>query len=299
MHNEIDIVPSFNIDREKWDRCISNSSNALIYGTSAYLDHLADHWTGIVVNDYEMVMPVAWRRKLGIRYSYHVPFIQQLGIFCGKKNPDEKRFKESLFSVCRYGDYPFNFGNSIGETGAFVNYILPLNATYADLSKRFSGDAIQNIRRSEGQGLHYEKAEIDEAFHYFRKLYGTYIGVTGEQFTRFRKLCIFIGENGEIIVRKVTGQDGSLLAIALLPKDKRRLYNVMNSTLPEGKKKEANYYLLSRLWMEFEDSGMIFDFEGSDIPGVQEFYRKFGGINQPYHKLHFNHLPWTVKLFKK
>jgi hypothetical protein len=52
----------------------------------------------------------------------------------------------------------------------------------------------------------------------------------------------------------------------------------MNSTLPEGKKKEANYFLLSRLWMEFEGSGMIFDFEGSDIPGVKEFYKKFGGL---------------------
>ena len=299
MHNEIAIIPSFNIDREKWDRCINESSNALIYGTTTYLDHLADHWTGIVLNDYEMVMPVAWRKKLGIRYCYNVPFIQQLGIFCGKKNPDEKLIKESLFSVCRYGDYPFNFGNSIGETGAFVNYILPLDATFVNLAKRFSGDAIQNIRRSEGHGFHYEKGEIDEAFHYFLKLYGALAGVTGEQFTRFRKLCIFIGKNGGILVRKVTGPDGSLLAIALLPKDKKRIYNVMNSTLPEGKKKEANYFLLSRLWMEFEDSGMIFDFEGSDIPGVKEFYRKFGGLNQPYHKLHFNHLPWPVKLFKK
>lgn len=89
------------------------------------------------------------------------------------------------------------------------------------------------------------------------------------------------------------------MAIALLPVDKMRMYNVMNSTLPEGKTAEANYYLLSRLWMEFEATGLIFDFEGSDIPGVKEFYRKFGGVNQPYQKLHFNHLPWPVNLLRK
>ena len=52
MKNEIAIIPSYNIDREKWDRCVNDSSNAIIYASSMYLDHLADNWTGIVLNDY-------------------------------------------------------------------------------------------------------------------------------------------------------------------------------------------------------------------------------------------------------
>ena len=299
MQNEISIIPSYNIDREKWDRCINGSGNAVIYAGTVYLDHLADNWTGIVLNDYEQVMPVPWRMKFGIRYSYEIPFLQQLGIFCGKKIPDEKMFLKALFSVCRYGDYPFNFGNFIGETKAFVNFILPLDRTYEDLSKRFSGDVIQNIRRAAAHDLDYENGEIDEAVFLYKKLYGKQSGITDEHFEKFRKLCFFIGKNDKIIVRKVCSAGGSLLAIALLPVDKMRMYNVMNSTLPEGKTAEANYYLLSRLWMEFEATGLIFDFEGSDIPGVKEFYRKFGGVNQPYQKLHFNHLPWPVNLLRK
>lgn len=299
MQNEIAIIPSYNIDRVKWDRCVNNSSNAIIYANSWYLDHLADNWTGIVLNDYEQVMPVGWRRKFGIRYSYEIPFLQQLGIFCGKKISEEKPFLEALFSVCRYGYYPFNFDNSIGGTRSFVNFILPLDGSYEDLSKGFSTDVLQNIRRATANEPDYEKGEIDEAFYYYKKLYGKQTGITDEQFEKFRKLCVFIGENDKIIVRKVSSAGGSLLAIALLPVDSKRMYNVMNSTLPEGKTSEANYYLLSRLWMEFEGTGMTFDFEGSDIPGVKEFYRKFGGINQPYHKLHFNHLPWPVRLLRK
>jgi hypothetical protein len=299
MQNEIAIIPSHNIDREKWDRCINDSSNAIIYAGSLYLDHLADNWTGIVLNDYEQVMPVAWRKKFGIRYSYQIPFLQQLGIFCGKKVPDEKLFLKALFSLCRFGDYPFNFGNSIGGTENFVNFILPLEGSYDDLSKRFSADVLQNIRRATTLDLHYGKGEIDEAFHQYRTLYGKQSGVLDEHFEKFRKLCVFIGKNDKIIVRKVTSPDGSLLAIALLPVYLMRMYNVMNSTSPLGKKSEANYFLLSRLWMEFEATGMTFDFEGSDIPGVREFYRKFGSINQPYQKLHFDHLPWPVRLLRK
>jgi hypothetical protein len=299
MRNEIEIIHSYNIDREKWDRCVNESSNAMIYAGSAYLDHLADNWTGLVVNDYEQVMPVAWRKKFGIRYSYQIPFLQQLGIFCGKKFPDENLFLKALFSVCRYGDYPFNFGNSIGGLESFVNFILPLDESYEEISKRFSVDVIQNIRRAAALELDYQKGEIGEAIYHYKRLYGRQTGVSDEQFEKFRKLCIFIGKNDKIIVRKVSSSGGSLLAIALLPADNKRIYNVMNSTLPDGKSSEANYYLLSRLWMEFEGTGMIFDFEGSDIPGVKEFYRKFGGVNQPYQKLHFNRLPWPVNLLRK
>lgn len=299
MQNEIAIIPSYNIDHKKWDRCVHDSSNAIIYAGAAYLDHLADNWTGLVINDYEQVMPVAWRMKFGIRYSYQIPFLQQLGIFCGKNFSDVKLFLKALFSLCRYGDYPFNFGNFIGETDACINYILPLDVSYEGLAKRFSADVIQNIRKAAAHDLDYEKGEIDEAFYHYKNLYGKQTGVTDEQFEKFRKLCVFIGKNDKIIVRKVISPSGSLLAIALLPVDKMRMYNVMNSTLPEGKKSEANYYLLSRLWMEFEETQMIFDFEGSDLPGVKEFYRKFGAINQPYQKLHFNHLPWPVRLLGK
>ena len=299
MQHSISIIPSYKIDREKWDRCVDESNNAVIYATSIYLDHLADNWTGIVQNDYEQVMPVVWRKKFGIRYCCQIPFLQQLGIFCGKKNLDEKPFLKSLFSVCRYGDYLFNFGNSIGGTQTLVNYILPLDGSYEDISKGFSTDVNQNIRRAAGYGLVYEKGEIDEAIFYFKALYGKVGGVSETQFENFRKLCVFIGKIDKIIVRKVTAANGTLLAIALLPVDKNRMYNLMNSTLPEGKSNEANYFLLSQLWSEFELTGITFDFEGSDIPGIKEFYRKFGATNQPYHKLHFNHLPWPVSLLRK
>jgi hypothetical protein len=182
---------------------------------------------------------------------------------------------------------------------SFVNFILPLDESYEEISKRFSFDVIQNIRRAAALELDYQRGEIGEAIYHYKRLYGRQTGVSDEQFEKFRKLCIFIGKNDKIIVRKVSSSGGSLLAIALLPADNKRIYNVMNSTLPDGKSSEANYYLLSRLWMEFEGTGMIFDFEGSDIPGVKEFYRKFGGVNQPYQKLHFNRLPWPVNLLRK
>ncbi|MBL7698602.1 MAG: hypothetical protein JNK79_10595 [Chitinophagaceae bacterium] len=299
MQNEIALVPSYGVDREKWDRCVSSSENGLIYAFSFWLDHLADNWTGFVLNDYEAVMPVAWRKKWGIRYSYHVPLVQQLGIYSLFGSAGVERFSELLQSYCRYGSYPFNYANKIEGGRSHTNFVLPLDKNYEEISMEFSPDVIQNIRKSNSAGLKYETAKYGDAIHIFRENYGKKTGLSQEYFERLWKLCGYLEKRGNLIVRSATGTDGKVLAIALLPNDGRRLYNIMNSTRPEGKRTEANYFLLSQLWKEFEGSRLIFDFEGSDIPGVREFYRKFGATNQPYSRLGFNHLPWPIKILKK
>ena len=73
LHKEIDFI--------KWDNCISNAPNGLIYGYSYYLDHMASQWDALVLNDYEAVMPLTWNRKYGIHYLYQPFLTAQLGVF--------------------------------------------------------------------------------------------------------------------------------------------------------------------------------------------------------------------------
>jgi hypothetical protein len=72
----------------------------------------------------------------------------------------------------------------------------------------------------------------------------------------------------------------------------------MNCTTLEGRKTEANHFLFDSILKEFAGSSLLFDFEGSDISGVKNFYEKFGTTNQPYCKLHFNNLPKVIKWIK-
>lgn len=73
------------IDRKKWDACIRQSLNGLIYAETVYLDHMAVNWDGLVLGDYEAVMPLTWKKKWGIKYLYQPAFFQQGGIFSSKK----------------------------------------------------------------------------------------------------------------------------------------------------------------------------------------------------------------------
>ena len=56
--NKIYYIKNININREKWDDCVSNSVNSRVYGLSWYLDIVCKNWDGIVIDDYEIVFPV-------------------------------------------------------------------------------------------------------------------------------------------------------------------------------------------------------------------------------------------------
>jgi hypothetical protein len=47
--NQIKYLQHKEIDKAKWDACITNAPNGLIYGYSFYLDCMAKHWDALVL----------------------------------------------------------------------------------------------------------------------------------------------------------------------------------------------------------------------------------------------------------
>ncbi len=300
----IEIIPANHIDKMKWDACINNSNSPLIYATTFYLDYIADNWHGIVVNDYDCIMPIVWRIKYGIRYCYDVPFTQQLGWFQQRANIiTAADLLKILFSFSKYGDYTFNFRNAetISDAAFCNNYILPLSQSYAEITNRYSNDLVNNLKKAGKENFIYSPEEsFETAVNFYQQLYQSRTPhVSNNDFQKFKNLCAFLAKQGNVIVRKVCNGKNELLSIVLLLKYGNRLYNMMNSTTAEGRKTEANHFLFDHIFQEFAGIDLLFDFEGSDIPGIRKFYEKFGAVNQPYAILHFNHLPFPLKLLKR
>ena len=301
MKVEVEILASHNIDKLKWDACISKSHHSMIYAYSFYLDHLADNWNGIIINDYEAVMPIPWRKKLGIIYSYDVPFIQQLGWYSPIEKEYSEIFLKALFSFCSYGGYYFNHHNNviIKDAVACNNYVLPLLAGYKMIAAAYSADMRYNLKKSLNTNLFYKYAEADEAVEMYKTLYAHRMPhITNEGYGQFRKLSVLLTQKNSAQVRKVCNAQNDTLSIALLLQHDKRIYNLMNSTVDEGRKKEANHFLFDAIFREFAGNDIVFDFEGSDIPGIKNFYEKTGAVNQPYKKIHFNRLPFPLRHIK-
>jgi|SRR5690606_16939796 len=296
-HEEINLV--------KWDECITNASNGLIYGYSYYLNHMAKNWDGLVLNDYEAVMPLIWNKKMGIRYCYQPPFMQQAGWF-GELTPALSRLLlERIVSFSKYGDWMFNYGNREvnGWKGSNVstNYILNLDTDYESLRKNYKADLKKNLKIAAKNHLEYtSSSDIKNSIQSYREHYENRMPhVREEHYKRFARLCHNLQIADQCIIRVIEDEKAKTISSALLLKDSKRIYNLMNTNTEKGRNNSANHFLYDCIIQEFAGSKLIFDFEGSDIPGVKNFYENFGPINQPYFHWHYNNLPFPINLIKK
>ncbi len=298
---QIDIIPSHQINKDRWDDCINRSENNLIYAHSYYLDTLADEWHGIVVDDYECVIPVPWRKKFGIRYCYDVPFIQQLGYF-NTSDIDHTIFINAFCKFIKYGHYNFNYSNNgianIPGVKKVTNFIVDL-MDKDTIAKNFTKGFMQSLQNASRKDLVYSTAIPGEAIEMSRHLYSHDLkNITKADYRNLTRLTEFLSQQNNCVARKIINKNGLTISIALLLKDEKRLYNIINATNDEGRKTEANYLLYSQIFNEFAGKGLLLDLEGSELPGVKSFYKKFGAIDQPYYRMYTNNLPFPLKLMK-
>ena len=298
MRNEIDIIPAQRIDTEKWEACLSRHGG-LIYSRSSYLNTMADNWHGIILNDYECVMALPWRKKAGLRYCYDVPFVQQLGYY-GKMGTDLSKLMTAFYSFVKYGHYNFNFANQPAALlpGATkkTNLILALDDKES-VQNNFTKSFTQSLQRAAAHNMHYGPASIEEAIGNYRGLHDKIKGVKDSDLQNLLTVCRELHPKGNCIVRRVSGGDAAW-SVALLLKHENRLYNLINATSAEGRKKETNYLLYANLFDEFAAQGLVFDLEGSELEGVKSFYLKMGATEQSFPRLHFNKLPFPMSLYK-
>ena len=122
------------IDKCKWDECIAKSNNGLIYSTSVYLDNMTTEWDGLVMGNYEAVMPLPFRKKYGIYYVYPPAFSQQMGITSVKEITPEiiKTFLKNIPTKFRYVEMNFNVSNiyTFSNEKERNNYFLPLYSSF-------------------------------------------------------------------------------------------------------------------------------------------------------------------------
>jgi hypothetical protein len=293
------------IDKKAYDLCVAAAHPSLIYAKSFYLDQMATNWDLLVLDNYIAVMPLTWRKKMGIRYLYQPAFTQQLGIF-GDKGISSDVISRFLNEASKHFSFGEIFINTLPENTPSAktasNFTIPLNAPYKEIETSFKTDLNRNLTRAKKMNLLYLATnDITLAI----ELYETYYGartphVSKKDFQQFKKLCSIAQEQNQLLIRQVVQRESrQLLAIGVFLKDDRRIYNLANTTLTEGRKCGANHLLLAELIHEFAEKPLVLDLEGSDIPGIASFYQNFGAINEPYYFWKFNDLPTAIKWFKK
>lgn len=304
---EISYLTYQQINKPKWDACIDNADNGLIYAYSFYLDAMSKQWDALVMSagsGYAAVMPLTWNKKYSIHYLYQPPFTACLGIF-GKSITAEtvNEFLKAIPSKFKYWDIYFNPGNlfKVKDFTLYerMNYVLNLNNDYDTLYNAYRDNIKRNIKKSEQYGLSINKnIPISYVISLAKEQTNNALAKTDE-FANFEKLYELLYSDHKAITYGVETNEGRLIASAAFFFSNSRAYYILVGNDPDGKTLGASHALINAFIKDHAGQDILLDFEGSDIPSLAFFYSSFGAEEEKYSAIRLNKLPAYLKWVKK
>jgi hypothetical protein len=290
------------INKAKWNDCIHKADNGLLYACSGYLDSMAPQWNALVLNDYEMVMPLPCRKKIGINYLFQPSITPALGIFGNGITPEIiTEFLNTIPKEFKVWDLSFNNSNKIlYNDGAIVvrnNYVLDLNAPYNQIQKNYSENIQRNIAKAVKSGCVVQKdISFDAVAAICKREFPKFTRVEDGLFEKLHDVYRTYKTDSKTYA--VFTNEGTLLASAIFLFFKNRAYYWLVGNSPESKQYGASSLLIDSFIKEHAGKNLLLDFEGSDTISVADFYKKFGAVLEPYTTLYLNKLPFPFSLLK-
>ena len=292
------------LDEEKYNNCIENSIQSNSYAFSWYLDIVCDNWDVLVLDDYEAVMPIPWRKKYGIKYVYPPLWVLQLGVYSNEAI-NENEFLIHLFSTFKFVELRMNTHNNVELYSEFLQLKqcqkLVLNTTYSSILSKYRKDRKKDLQKA-------ARADLIEKWNdhpsNLVQLFKNNIGkrtpnIKENDYKNLEKLIAICIEKkmGEILA--VYDKKNKLVASVFLLKHKNSITKLISSTNLKDRKNGANTFLIDRVIFKYHKDFSVFNFGGSSIKSVASFSKSFGAETEKYHQLKMNKLPKVLQLFKK
>lgn len=264
--NEIDIT--------KYTNCLNKAINYRIYAEQWYLDCLTNkQWDCLVLNDYEAIMPLPFQVKFGFKIISQPIYCQQLGVFHQANFSKDhfqlfyKRLKNNLVR-----GYHFNEENTSSFNPSGINKINQIIELPTVTSKNYNSMVLRNLRKFKKNNFLITSCSIDEFI--LNKLKFANHSVNQEL---LKKLLITLNQFESLNINTI--KNNEILAANILIQSKNRTYYLDAFTSDKGKKYKAATGLIDHA---LNNTNVIFDFEGSSIPSIQQFYTGFGAKIKSY-----------------
>jgi hypothetical protein len=293
------------IDKSKWDDCIHNAENGLIYAYSFYLDTMSPGWDALVLNDYETVMPLTWKKKWGIHYLYQPFLTAQLGVFGKISTPDlvaaficliPRHFKLVEISI-------HNTISMLTQDFLVVkrkNFTLDLNKAYQDIYLDYNENLKRNIKKSVQSGCSVIKNfDIEKVIDLAVKQMKTYGQESATNVNRFRNLYKLLYDKKMSSTYGMISGENKLLSSCVFFFSHNRVYYILVGNEPQSKATGASHALIDAIIKDHANENIKLDFEGSDIPNLALFYNSYGSKPEYFYSVKVNRLPFYMKWIKK
>lgn len=283
------------IDFVKYAQCLENSEQRKYSATKHFLDTTsAMPWEILVYKDYEAVMPVPFVRKYGMKIVHNPKLCQQLGVFSVKDNLDvNEAFLEYLEKNYMIRAYPFNDVNQLRTKIRIKKNFLLYPDAYDKVYAKYSPKRKRKLRLDEAvlKDSEIKTISFDKARAFIE---ANTIGLSKEDdLSEFMRIFESFYNLGYLKFTAFYYQQKIINVIAT--------YSDCNMVALLGNFNDKNYVKLSGASVLIDHlikeniETHIFDFEGGELPNIEEFFRGFRPELRPYGIIENS----KINLFKK
>lgn len=281
------------VDCDKWDACIGADPSGHFYAYHWYLDMVAPKWDALVYGDYEWVMPLVYGNKYRIIPYLYRPFgVQQLGVF-GAKIISESLVEEFLRAIPKkflHMDIYLNSHNPVSDRVDVTwrrTYELSLYQSYESIYSAYGSQRIKDLKKADKAGLTIMENDSPDVLV---RMFQSTIGPAKTNFSlwhydRMRQImyALIYRKMGQVV--SVYDAQNALCASAFLVTTPKRSVFLFSAQDDFGRKHGAMTKLIDHFLLYGSMRGGTFDFEGSDLPGLEGFYKSFGSEVKTYPRI--------------
>lgn len=294
------------IDKNKWDACISDSNNGIVYAYSWYLDLVCPGWDALIENDYESVFPLTKNKKYGIEYLFPPFFTQQLGLF-SKKNITEDKLNVFLTSIpekFRFIEINLNTSTNFNINGFIpkknLTHHLNLNASYENIYENYSENLKRNLKKASKFNHQVIKdADPKKIIKLFRENKGKELSKLKDSNYKVLSKIIETAQKKSLVKMYGVTTSNSLAAGAFFIESNGKAIFLFSGSCEEAKETAAMPLLIDTFIKDHSEKKLIFDFEGSNDLNLARFYKSFGAGEVVFLQIKKNNLPYPLKWIKK
>jgi hypothetical protein len=290
----VKLITREHIDVERWNQTIEASGKENIFCYSWYLDAVAENWNAIVSDDYSSLIPVPFTSKLGVKQMYQAPFTREYDLFGETFDWQEvlsllqKDFKAIEFR---------NGGDNFPEKGTErIHQWLELKD---DFQSGYRSNARRILKKAKALFSVESGSDVSLLIDLFKRTTAHKIDSIKEadliKLTHLMKTAIELGK-GEMWIVK---EENQLVAAGFFLKDKKRITYLKGASEEEAKRNGSMYVLMDFAFNHYCQNHSTFDFGGSDVENVANFYKKFGAVDRTYYNYRIDNLPFWFKTIKK
>ncbi|WEK70686.1 MAG: hypothetical protein P0Y62_03815 [Candidatus Chryseobacterium colombiense] len=268
-----------NIDFDKYTQCLENSQQKNWYAKKEVLDELSGNWEILVYRDYEAVLPIPLIKKFGIKFVITPLFCQQLGVFSSSDNSEiNDQFLKALKKNYKIFYYSFNQHNSFSSSAEKrKNYIIPISDYEILRRKKYFKGRKSTVKCA--QHLIYKEIELNTKHISF--IENNFKGLTKENdIKKFKDYLNFLDRNNSLKLFAAY-LDQQLINIAILVSEKTEFSLLALINDEAYKKEDGASFLIDKILSHYIHK-KSFNFMGSNIPGIERFFKSFGAELHDY-----------------